>query len=166
MNWGTPTPVTTRVVQMDPGPTPTFTAFAPRSRTALAPSAVATFPAMSWTSGKASRTLATAWRTPSEWPWAVSMTRTSTPALDESFGPSQIRPGGPDGRTNPQAAMFVLAGIRELAAFEDVLDGDEAGQVPLIVHHREFFDPVLVEESFGFRRGSSPRAPSPAPWRS
>ena len=26
VNWGTPTPATTRVVQMEPGPTPTFTA--------------------------------------------------------------------------------------------------------------------------------------------
>ena len=49
MIWGTPTPVTTRVVQMDPGPIPTFTASAPRSARALAPSRVATFPAMTST---------------------------------------------------------------------------------------------------------------------
>ena len=52
---GTPTPVTTRVVQMEPGPTPTFTASTPRSTSASAPPRVATFPAISCASGKASR---------------------------------------------------------------------------------------------------------------
>ena len=43
---GTPTPATIRVVQIEPGPMPTFTASAPASISALAPSAVATLPAM------------------------------------------------------------------------------------------------------------------------
>ena len=41
---GTPTPVTTRVVQIEPGPTPTFTASTPRSTSARAPSRVAMLP--------------------------------------------------------------------------------------------------------------------------
>ena len=41
---GTPTPATTRVVQIDPGPTPTFTASAPALINAWAPARVATFP--------------------------------------------------------------------------------------------------------------------------
>ena len=49
--WGTPTPATTRVVQMLPGPTPTLTASAPASIRALAPSAVAMLPAINWASG-------------------------------------------------------------------------------------------------------------------
>ena len=44
---GTPTPATTRVVQIDPGPMPTLTASTPASISARAPSAVATLPAMS-----------------------------------------------------------------------------------------------------------------------
>src|SRR5213076_1069712 len=44
VTWGTPTPVTTRVVQIEPGPTPTFTASTPRSTSARAPASVATFP--------------------------------------------------------------------------------------------------------------------------
>ena len=43
---GTPTPATTRVVQIDPGPTPTFTASAPALISACAPARVATFPPM------------------------------------------------------------------------------------------------------------------------
>ena len=42
---GTPTPATTRVVQIEPGPMPTFTASAPASISASAASAVATLPA-------------------------------------------------------------------------------------------------------------------------
>lgn len=49
---GTPTPATTRVVQMEPGPTPTLTASAPASTSACAPSRVATLPPMIWTSAK------------------------------------------------------------------------------------------------------------------
>jgi hypothetical protein len=80
VSWGTPTPVTTRVVQIDPGPTPTFTASTPRSTRACAAARVATFPATSCTSGNISRTMEVASNTPSECPCAVSMTSTSTPA--------------------------------------------------------------------------------------
>ena len=48
VSWGTPTPATTRVVQIEPGPMPTFTASAPRSIRMRAPSAVATLPATTW----------------------------------------------------------------------------------------------------------------------
>jgi hypothetical protein len=43
---GTPTPVTTRVVQIEPGPMPTFTASTPASHNSFVASAVATLPAM------------------------------------------------------------------------------------------------------------------------
>ena len=46
---GTPTPATIRVVQIEPGPMPTFTASAPASISALQPSPVATLPAMTCT---------------------------------------------------------------------------------------------------------------------
>ena len=46
-----PAPVTTRVVQIAPGPMPTFTASAPAAATAFAPSAVPTLPTTRSTSG-------------------------------------------------------------------------------------------------------------------
>ncbi|MNH08861.1 hypothetical protein D3C79_682950 [compost metagenome] len=49
--WGTPTPVTIRVVQMEPGPIPTLTALTPAATSALAPAAVATLPPMICRSG-------------------------------------------------------------------------------------------------------------------
>ena len=44
---GTPMPATTRVVQMEPGPMPTFTQSAPASNSARVAAAVATLPAIS-----------------------------------------------------------------------------------------------------------------------
>src|SRR5256884_2433734 len=46
VNCGTPAPVTTRVVQIDPGPMPTFKPSTPREINSFVPSYVATFPAM------------------------------------------------------------------------------------------------------------------------
>ena len=46
---GTPTPATTRVVQIEPGPMPTLIESAPASISALAPSAVAILPATTCT---------------------------------------------------------------------------------------------------------------------
>ena len=43
---GTPTPATTLVVQIEPGPIPTLTTSAPASNNAFVASAVATFPAI------------------------------------------------------------------------------------------------------------------------
>ena len=47
VSWGTPDPVIILVMQMDPDPTPTFIASTPALIKSLAPSPVATFPAIS-----------------------------------------------------------------------------------------------------------------------
>ena len=77
---GTPTPATTRVVQIAPGPTPTFTASAPASISACAPALVATFPPMTSVRDALAFTWATMSSTPCACPCAVSTTRKSTPA--------------------------------------------------------------------------------------
>ena len=65
---GTPTPATTRVVQIDPGPMPTLTASTPASQSAVAPSAVATLPATISMPRKLRLRSRTASITPREWP--------------------------------------------------------------------------------------------------
>ena len=50
VNWGTPTPETILVVQIEPGPIPTLIAFAPAAIKASAAAAVATLPAIIWKS--------------------------------------------------------------------------------------------------------------------
>ena len=77
---GTPMPVTIRVVQIEPGPIPTFTASAPASRNARAASAVAILPPITSIRGYASLIMRTRSKTFFECPWAVSTTNTSTPA--------------------------------------------------------------------------------------
>ena len=57
---GTPIPATTLVVQIEPGPIPTFTASAPASIRAFAASAVAILPAITCSSGYALLTFLTA----------------------------------------------------------------------------------------------------------
>ena len=77
---GTPTPATIRVVQIEPGPIPTFTASAPYSTSALAAAAVAMLPPITSTCGNVCLTQRTRSSTPLLWPCAVSKTITSTPA--------------------------------------------------------------------------------------
>ena len=77
---GTPTPATIRVVQMLPGPIPTFTASAPAPISARVASAVATLPATTCTAFDNRLIRSTALATPSECPCAVSITTRSTPA--------------------------------------------------------------------------------------
>ena len=80
VNCGTPTPATIRVVQIDPGPIPTFTASAPAPISARVASPVATLPATTCTVFDSRLIRSTARATPSEWPCAVSITTISTPA--------------------------------------------------------------------------------------
>jgi hypothetical protein len=77
---GTPAPVTTRVVQMEPGPMPHLTASTPALMSSRVPSAVATLPAMTCVSGWRRLISRTASTTREECPCAVSMTRQSARA--------------------------------------------------------------------------------------
>ncbi len=76
---GTPTPATTRVVQMLPGPTPTLTPSTPASISAWAPARVATLPPITSISALALSCLIMS-STDCAWPCAVSTMRKSTPA--------------------------------------------------------------------------------------
>ena len=78
--WATPTPAIIRVVQMDPGPTPTLTASTPAAMRALAPSDVATLPAINSHLGKLDFVDFMALMTPAECPCDVSIEITSAPA--------------------------------------------------------------------------------------
>ena len=87
---GTPTPATTRVVQIEPGPIPTFTTSTPTSNKARVPSPVATFPAINVASGNVSRISLILRITPALCPCAVSMTMASAPASSKAFARSNV----------------------------------------------------------------------------
>ncbi len=78
-SWGIPAPEITRVVQIEPAPTPTLIASAPAPASAITPSSVTTLPAITGRSGHPALMRSIAFTTPAEWPWAVSMTTASTP---------------------------------------------------------------------------------------
>ena len=114
---GTPTPATMRVVQIEPGPMPTLTASAPASIRALAPSAVATLPAM----------IATALDSALD-PLDLVETRLrmavggvdhhqSTPASISIFGALEAHIADGGGGGDAQAALAVLAGAGEASPF-------------------------------------------------
>ncbi len=84
-----PAPVTTRVVQIAPGPMPTLTASAPASATAFAPPAVPTLPATSSVPGSAAFNRRVASITTAECPCALSTTSASTPARTSSCARSR-----------------------------------------------------------------------------
>ena len=83
--WGTPTPATTLVVQIEPGPTPTFTAFTPASIKSRAASGVTIFPPIISKSGNASLISLILSITPLECPCAESTAIISTPASTNAF---------------------------------------------------------------------------------
>src|SRR2546426_1103398 len=120
---GMPTPVTTRVVQIEPGPTPTFTASTPRSTSARAPASVATLPPTSCASGYASRRQATVLSTASECPCAESTTMTSHPASMRARARARASGLPP---TAAATALELQVGV-----------GDEANQAPGVSHDRD-----------------------------
>ena len=90
LSCGTPTPATTRVVHIEPGPIPTFTASAPALASILAASPVAILPTTMSTSGKCCLASFTFSITERLWPCAVSMTMASTPAATSAAIRSRV----------------------------------------------------------------------------
>nr|KEP23645.1 hypothetical protein DA06_06290 [Georgenia sp. SUBG003] len=116
---GTPTPATTRVVQMEPGPTPTLTASTPASTSAWAPSRVATFPPMICTPENALSFFIRAIMSSSSRasPFAVSATRTSAPASARAVARSQASPQYPMAaptRSRPSESLVAWGNCSDL----------------------------------------------------
>ena len=117
---GTPTPATTRVVQIEPGPTPTLTASAPASTSACAPERVATLPPMTSMCAKAGSALSRAMmsRTPRLSPLAVSTTMTSTPASRSAPARSHASPKNPMASTSGSFSILCWANSASTSSCE------------------------------------------------
>ena len=102
-----------RVVQIDPGPMPTFTASAPASTSALRPSAVATLPAIT---SIVEALLDLAHRLDDVARMAVGRIDDQhiDAGLDQRLGPLVVVDA--DRRPDAQPAALVLAGIGEVGA--------------------------------------------------
>jgi hypothetical protein len=58
--------------------------------------------------------------------------------------------GDADRRPDAEPAKFILAGVREVDLFLDVLDGDQSLEAVVLVDHRELLDTMPVEQFLGF----------------
>ena len=105
---------------------PTLIASAPASISALAPSRVATLPAMTWTAFESFLTRVTLSSTCTEWPWAVSTTIDVAARVDQRSERSKPRSPGRGRGGDAQAALLVLGGVGIGDLLLDVLDGDQA----------------------------------------
>ncbi len=150
---GIPAPVTTRVVQIDPGPIPTLSASAPRSTSSRAACSVAMLPTIKGRFREFGfdprRGLH---HTPGMGVRAVETEHIDMP-FDERRTPLRNVAGHTNPGRNPQPAELVLAGVRIVVGLLDVLDRDQAFEIPVLVHHEELLDTVPVEQRLGFFEG-------------
>ena len=155
MIWGAPTPVTMRVVQIEPGPTPTLMASAPASTNAWAPSRVATLPPMTWTCRVAGSLLRRCDHLDEQAHVAVGRVGDEhvDAGLDEGRRTLPRVTEVADRRADHEAAVGVVARVGELLALDEVLDGDEAGEVALVVDDRQALALVLAQQRPSPRRG-------------
>ena len=132
---------------------PIFTASAPASISACAPSAVATLPAIDL-HGVGMRLIALD-RRPArrrEWPCAVSTTITSTSASISASTRAEAVLADAGRGGDAQAALLVLAGVRMGLRLLHVLDGDQADAAIGVVDHQQLLDPVAVQQAPGLVR--------------
>ena len=71
-------------------------------------------------------------------------------ALQKLLGTIDGVAGHTDGGGNAQTAAIVLAGIGIFLHFVDVLHGDKAAQMFVLVDNQQLFDTVLVQMTLGF----------------
>ena len=142
------------MVQIEPGPTPTLTASAPASISASVAAAGGDVAGHDLDAMRALDALAPSRSTAAEWPWAVSTTSRSTPAVDQRRRPLLGVGADADRGADPQPALGVLGRVRELDLLLDVLDRDQAGQVAALVDDRQLLDPVPVQDRAAPRRAS------------
>ncbi len=142
---GTPTPATTRVVQIEPGPTPTLTASAPASINASAASPVTMLPPITQ--------LRISLLDPRHAiDHALRMTMRSIDdnhvhascgkQFDTLFGIAAHT----HRRAHQQALGAVLGGIRVVGLLLDVLDRDQAAQLEAVVDHQDLFDAIAMQQ--------------------
>ena len=160
---GMPAPLTTRVVQIEPAPTPTLIASAPASASASTPSSVTTLPATTGRLGHEPLIRSIALITPAEWPWAVSIATASTPSGDERLDPllrDRRR------RRPPRRSAAGRAVSREAFGnswrFWMSLTVIRPAQATVGVDERQLLDAVLLQDRLGLlERGADRRGDEP-----
>ena len=146
---GTPTPATTRVVQIEPGPTPTLTASAPASISACAPARVAMLPPTTSTPPSP----AEVGLHPGDHVEHGALVAVRgvdddhvDPGVDQQAGPLVGVLAHAERGADDQPAVGVLGGVGVLVALDEVLDRDQPAQPAGVVDQRQLLDLVLAQQ--------------------
>ena len=144
---GAPTPATTRVVQMEPGPTPTLTASAPASTSAAAAGAGGDV-AADHLDAVADHGLEPVHHVEHAAVVGVRGVHDQhvDPGVDQRHRPRPRVVADTDRGTDQQPAVAVLGGQRELLGLDEVLDGDQPGQLAVAVDDRQLLDLVAAQQ--------------------
>ena len=78
---------------------------------------------------------------------AVSTISTSTPGVDERHRPRPRVVADTDRGADQQPAVAVLGGQRELLGLDEVLDGDQPGQLAVAVDDRQLLNLVAAQQT-------------------
>ena len=70
--------------------------------------------------------------------------------VDQPLGPLEAVVADAGGGGDAQAALRVLGGIRVELRLLDVLDGDQADAIAVVVDDQQLFDAALVQQALGF----------------
>ena len=148
LNCGTPTPATTRVVQIDPGPIPTLTESAPRIHQGFRPVLGGNISCNNL--GVVTKFLDP--RNGVEHPRRVAVCGIDddnvTPGIDQCFGTREAVVTDISRRGNTEAALLVLTGVGMKLRFLDVFYRNQADAPITVVDDNKLFDPVLMEQAF------------------
>src|SRR6185312_8531051 len=142
---GTPTPATTRVVQIEPGPTPTLTASTPASRSARGVTG-------DDIAGNELHLRIMLLHPRSAIDHALRMPMRGIDYEHVDAGLDQHRhallgiAADADRRADQQGVVLVLRRMRVVAGLLDVLDGDQPTQLERVVDHQHLLDAVLVQQ--------------------
>ncbi|CAM5355360.1 hypothetical protein SNARM312S_03023 [Streptomyces narbonensis] len=146
-------PATTRVVQMEPGPTPTLTPSTPALTRACAPSRVATLPPMTSTP-TLDLIFAIQFSALLLWPWDVSTMRKSTPAAARPCARSSAS-AAPTAAPTSSRPSASLAACGYFSALTKSLTGmmflEDAG----VVDERQLLDLVAAQQLHGVQAGDA-----------
>jgi hypothetical protein len=85
------------------------------------------------------------------------------PSVDQGLGSLEPIFADAHGRAADQPPQQVLRGVGEALALLDVLDGDQAVQVPGIADDEQLLDAVFVQELLGAFQGRVPGSFPEAP---
>ena len=148
-NCGMPTPATIRVVQIDPGPMPTFTAsraridqgFGAFRRGDIAGKNLDRVGQFLDLANHVQHALGMAVRGIDDNHVNVGIHQTFCPGIALI---ADTCCGG-----NPEASLFILGGVGVKLCLFDVLDGDQADTIAVAIDNQKLFDPVLMKQALG-----------------